>query len=215
MPRSCEYLIANTTGASKQDKTSQQPQEREGNQMPVYLIRHGQSEFNAAHNAGDKDPMIFDAPLTDKGRRQAEEVKALVAGLGIKQVITSPLTRAIQTALCIFADIAPITVAAKHRELLIHSCDVGRLPSDLQRDFPTLSFTHLSDRWWHQGPENDNGIAVEPIDVFLQRIAEFERSLTQIKERPLAIVGHGNAFKALTGHMMDNCEVLLYQPGKS
>jgi len=70
--------------------------------MPVYLIRHGQSEFNAAHNAGDKDPMIFDAPLTDKGRRQAEEAKALVANLGIRQVITSPLTRAIQTALCIY-----------------------------------------------------------------------------------------------------------------
>lgn len=215
MPRSCEYLIANTTGASKQDKTSQQPQEREGNQMPVYLIRHGQSEFNAAHNAGDKDPMIFDAPLTDKGRRQAEEVKALVAGLGIKQVITSPLTRAIQTALCIFDNIAPISVVARHRELLIHSCDVGRSPGDLQRDFPTLSFEDLPDRWWHQGPENDDGIAVEPLDVFLKRIAAFERSLTQIKDRPLAIVGHGNAFKALTGQMMDNCEILRYQPGKS
>jgi len=112
-------------------------------------------------------------------------------------------------------DIAPISVAARHRELLIHSCDVGRSPGDLQRDFPTLCFKHLPDRWWHQGPENDDGIAVEPLDVFLQRIAAFERNLTQIKERPLAIVGHGNAFKALTGQMMDNCEVLRYQPGKS
>ena len=180
--------------------------------MPVYFIRHGQSEFNAAYNGGDTDPMIFDAPLTDKGRRQAEEAKALVADLGIRQVITSPLTRAIQTALCLFDKIAPITVAAGHRELLIHSCDVGRPPADLQRDFPTLSFTHLSDCWWHQGPENDDGIAVEPEDVFLLRMAKFAQDLAQVKERPLAIVGHGNAFNALIGRTLDNCEIHRYQP---
>jgi broad specificity phosphatase PhoE len=180
--------------------------------MPVYFIRHGQSEFNAAHITGDSDPMIFDAPLTEKGRMQAAEAKALVADLGIKQVITSPLTRAIQTALCIFDNIAPISVADGHRELLLHSCDVGRPPEDLQRDFPTLSFSHLPDRWWYHEPENETSIAVEPEAVFLRRIAEFERDLEQIRNRPLAIVGHGNAFNAMIGRMMDNCEVHLYQP---
>lgn len=182
--------------------------------MPVYFIRHGQSEFNAAYTVGEKDPMIFDAPLTEQGVRQAEAVRAMVADLGIKQVITSPLTRAIQTALCIFDGIAPITVAARHRELLIHSCDVGRPPGDLQRDFPTLSFAHLADRWWHQGPENRDGIAIEPEKVFLQRIAAFERSLAQIKDRPLAVVGHGNVFNAMIGRMLDNCEIHLYQADK-
>ena len=51
--------------------------------MPVYFIRHGQSEFNAAYDGGDNDPMIYDAPLTEKGLRQAEEAKALVADLGL------------------------------------------------------------------------------------------------------------------------------------
>jgi broad specificity phosphatase PhoE len=183
--------------------------------MPIYFIRHGQSEFNAVHNDGDKDPLIFDAPLTDKGRRQAEEAKALVADLGIKQVITSPLTRAIQTALCIFDNIAPIKVEASHRELLSHSCDVGRPPKELQRDFPSLSFAHLQDVWWHQGLENDDGVAVEPEDVFLQRIDAFNRSLTGIKDRPVAIVGHGDAFRALIGCTLANCEIHLYRPSKS
>ena len=183
--------------------------------MPVYFIRHGQSEFNAAYDGGDKDPMIFDAPLTDKGIRQAEEAKVLVADLGIKQVITSPLTRAIQTSLCIFGNSMPITVTAGHRELLIHSCDVGRSPGDLRRDFPNLCFDHLPDRWWHQGPENEDGIAVEPHEVFLQRIAEFEVDLARIEERPLAIVGHGNAFNAMIGRMLDNCEIHRFQPDKT
>jgi len=180
--------------------------------MPVYFIRHGQSEFNAAYDGGDYDPMIYDAPLTEKGHRQAEEAKALVADLGIRQVITSPLTRAIQTSLCLFDGIAPITVAAGHRELLIHSCDVGRPPADLQRDFPTLSFSHLPDYWWHQGPQNDDGIAVEPEDIFLQRMAKFAQDLAQIKERPLAVIGHGNAFNALIGRTLDNCEIHRYLP---
>lgn len=180
--------------------------------MPVYFIRHGQSEFNAAYNGGDSDPMLYDAPLTDMGRQQAEAARAQVIDLGIKQVITSPLTRAIQTALCLFDEIAPITVAAGHRELLIHSCDVGRSPADLQRDFPSLTFTHLPDRWWHQGPENDDGIAVEPENVFLQRMAKFAQDLVQVKERPLAIIGHGNAFNALIGRTLDNCEIHRYQP---
>ncbi len=47
--------------------------------MPVYFIRHGQSEFNAAFTGGGIDPMIFDAPLTDMGLRQAEAAKKLVA----------------------------------------------------------------------------------------------------------------------------------------
>ena len=181
--------------------------------MPIYFIRHGQSEFNAVHEEGDPDPLIFDAPLTDKGRRQAEEAKVQVADLGIKQVSTSPLTRAIQTALCIFDGIAPIKVEASHRELLIHSCDVGRPPKELQRDFPSLSFAHLKNVWWHQGLENDDGIAVEPENVFLKRIDAFDRSLTKIKDRPLAIVGHSNVFRALTGRMMENCEIHLYRPG--
>ena len=183
--------------------------------MPIYFIRHGQSEFNAVYNEGDNDPLIFDAPLTDKGRRQAEEAKVLVADLGIIQVITSPLTRAIQSALCIFDGIAPIKVGACHRELLIHSCDVGRPPKDLQREFPSLSFAHLQNVWWHQGSENDDGVAVEPEDVFLQRIDALHRSLAQIKDRPVAIVGHGNVFRALTGRMLENCEIHLYQPGES
>jgi broad specificity phosphatase PhoE len=125
-------------------------------------ITRSKSEFNAAQKDGGKDPLIFDAPLTEKGHRQAKEAKVQIADLGIKQVITSPLTRAIQTSLCIFDNIAPITVSARHRESLVYSGDVGRTPSDLQREFPTLSFSHLPDHWWHDGPQNEDGVPVEP-----------------------------------------------------
>ncbi len=183
--------------------------------MPIYFIRHGQSEFNVVHQAGKKDPMIFDAPLTDRGREQAKNARRKVAELGIRHVITSPLTRAVQTALTIFADTTPIKVSAAHREWLLHSCDVGRPPSELQRDFPDLSFAHLDDIWWHQGAANGDGIAEEPNEVFFDRLTAFATSLTKITDRPVAIVGHGNVFRAMTGHMMENCEVHKYEANDS
>ena len=56
---------------------------------------------------------------------------------------------------------------------------------------------------------------MEPEDVFLQRIDALDRSLTQIKDRPVAIVGHSNVFLALTGRLLENCELHLYQPSES
>jgi len=178
--------------------------------MPIYFIRHGQSEFNAAYTRGEADPMIFDPRLTAQGRQQAEDIRSEVASLGIKHVISSPLTRAIQTSLLAFEGIAPITIAIGHHERLEHSGDIGRSPEELAKDFPNLSFSHLRDPWWHQGPENDDGVAVEPEEDFLRRMAEFGKSIDQVSNRPMAFVGHGNAFKALIGRLMDNCEIHQY-----
>jgi broad specificity phosphatase PhoE len=181
--------------------------------MPIYLIRHGQSEFNAAHAPGLPDPMIFDAPLTAKGVQQARAARAEVARLGIRQVIASPLTRAVQTALHIFGDSVPITVMTGPHERLEHSCDVGRPPAALARDFPQLAFDHIPENWWHQGPPNDLGYCVEDWDVFGVRIRAFVAMLENMSDRPLAIVGHGNTFLEMTGHNMANCEIRAFSPG--
>ena len=180
--------------------------------MAIYFIRHGQSEFNAAAARGETAPDRVDAPLTGEGRRQAIALKPVLADLGIRHVISSPLTRAIQTALCAFEDLAPITVAAGHHEKLCSRSDVGRTPAELQRDFPGLSFRHLADKWWYQGSAADGEFIPEPEDVFAARIRSFERSLLTITRKPVAIVGHGLVFKAITGRIMDNCELFQFDP---
>ena len=182
--------------------------------MPIYLIRHGQSEFNAAAHHGP-DPLIFDAPLTKLGEAQADRAREEVASLDIKHVISSPLTRAVQTALRIFDGLAPIAIDSCHREWLTHSCDVGRPPSVLAEDFPSLSFAHLDDHWWHEGPTNENDVPVEPESVFRDRVRDFDRVLEAAKARPVAIVGHGNFFQEMIGRMLVNCEIHAYQPMES
>ena len=149
---------------------------------------------------------------TAKGWFQAEQARVAAADLGIVNVITSPLTRAIQTAQIIFGGITPIRVVAEHRELLSHSCDMGRPASMLKQEFPDLSFDHLEEIWWHQGVTNESGVPVEPKDVFQDRIRGFAQDLASIRERPLAVVGHGDTFRELAGFSMANCEIRLY-PG--
>ena len=179
--------------------------------MSIYLIRHGESEFNvgAPH---PKDPLIFDAPLTHLGQKQADRAREKILRLGIKAVICSPLTRAIQTALRIFDGTAPITIEATHRELLSNSCDVGRSPEELAKDFPMLRFDHLEDHWWHKGPTNENNVPIEPYEAFHFRVRAFEKVLATAVARPVAVVGHSNFFLAMTGRKPDNCEIVDYQP---
>jgi broad specificity phosphatase PhoE len=178
--------------------------------MPIYLIRHGQSAFNAAHSGDAPDPMIFDAPLTAKGVDQAKQARNSVLDLGIRLVICSPLTRALQTARHIFDGIAPIRVMAGAREKLSHSGDVGRSPKALQADFPGLSFAGLDDIWWHHGLPNTLGYTVEPHKVFAQRVRVIATSLANMTPRPIAVVGHGDMFREMVGYVLDNCEICWY-----
>lgn len=178
--------------------------------MAIYFIRHGQSEFNAAYK-GEADPFIFDAPLTELGFQQAAATKADISELGITRVITSPLTRAIQTSKTIFDGIAPIEVRHGHHELLKFSGDVGRHPEELCADFPDLSFEHLPLRWWHSHDDENVQVPVEPVSVFQKRVAGFVADLENTTSETIAIVGHGNAFQEIIGFMMNNCQVHKYR----
>ena len=40
----------------------------------IYLIRHGESEYNLHYEKFGTDPMIFDATLTPQGEEQAKEI---------------------------------------------------------------------------------------------------------------------------------------------
>lgn len=176
--------------------------------MSIHLIRHGQSAFNAVFT-GDGDPMIFDAALTPLGQRQAQEVRQRVAELGIREVVCSPLTRALQTARLIFPT-DHIHVVAETREHLGHSCDIGQSPAALQTAFPDIPFAHLPDIWWHQGPLNDVGVPVEPAEVFEARMTLLASTLRARDARPLAVVCHGHVIRALTGIDPDNCDIVPF-----
>jgi broad specificity phosphatase PhoE len=177
----------------------------------IHCIRHGQSTFNAAWEIEQTDPLHFDAPLSELGHRQVREAAEQVRNVDYDLIVTSPLTRAIQTTLGLFGDhpSAPkIRVECLHREHLGNSCDRGRPPAQLRREFPHLSFDHLEEVWWHRDGEPDHrGLVVEPDETLLERVSLFRSWLADRPERMIAVVGHGIFFYHLTGQSLRNCEV--------
>ncbi|WP_414057173.1 2,3-diphosphoglycerate-dependent phosphoglycerate mutase GpmB [Pantoea dispersa] len=82
--------------------------------LQVYLVRHGETVWNAARRIQGQS----DSPLTDKGEQQAHQVGERVKSLGITHVIASDLGRTRRTAE-IIADACGCTVTldARLREL--------------------------------------------------------------------------------------------------
>jgi broad specificity phosphatase PhoE len=59
----------------------------------IVLVRHGQTEWSRDHRHTGRT----DVPLTDEGRDQARQAGEWLAGRSFASVITSPLSRALET----------------------------------------------------------------------------------------------------------------------
>ena len=141
---------------------------------------------------------------------EVRDACATMAALPIDVVVSSPLTRALQTAQGLF-DKHPrapsIVVHPLLRERVENSCDVGRSPSALASDFPSLDVAHLDAIWWHaEGAPDPRGICVEPVESVAARALEFKDYLRSRLERCIAVVGHGTFFFHLTGRALANCQ---------
>lgn len=178
----------------------------------VHLIRHGQSTFNAHMSLTGRDPMQFDAPLSPAGHEQVVALRNEMAGRRVDLVVSSPFTRALQTSLGAFGGRdAPFVVEALHREHLGASCDVGRSPTVLAREFPEIAFDHLDDPWWHVVDGHDGPFAEEPQDLLMERVKRFRGWLSARPEKHIAVVGHGTFFYMMTGRFLTNAEVFTVE----
>jgi broad specificity phosphatase PhoE len=62
-------------------------------QMEIVLVRHGETEWSRDHRHTGRT----DVPLTDEGRRQAERLHDALAEWSFARVLSSPLSRALDT----------------------------------------------------------------------------------------------------------------------
>lgn len=105
----------------------------------LIFIRHGESEYNAHMKKYGEDPLIQDAPLTEKGRSQAikaqDKVRELLRDLPAPRVVSSPLMRAIGTALLAMpAAAGNIEIWPELREIICGCDDLGTPASLLQKN---------------------------------------------------------------------------------
>lgn len=80
--------------------------------MNLYVVRHGETIWNIEHRVQG----ITDIPLTEKGRREANELRDLIDSLNIDVVISSPLSRARETAKILVDSKLPINIDDRIKE---------------------------------------------------------------------------------------------------
>jgi broad specificity phosphatase PhoE len=165
-----------------------------------YFIRHGQSVGNAeGYFTG-----WMDSPLTGQGQREAEARRASVEALDLKpdRIVTSTLSRAIETASIINRDLAlPVSRDADLRE----------------QNYGTLQGMDRQSVYDQFGPDHYfDPPGGETINVFTQRIVTALDRILAEGGLPL-IVGHGGMPHAL-GRLNNvnlrgtaNCALLLFE----
>ena len=122
---------------------------RPSSSMPMILLRHGQSEFNLHFTRTRVDPGIEDPKLTPLGHEQAERAAVELAGAGLRRILVSPYTRALQTAAPIARALGiPVFVTSAVRERYAFVCDIGSPRSDLMQTWPDHDFAAIDERWW-------------------------------------------------------------------
>ncbi|QQP89447.1 histidine phosphatase family protein [Skermanella sp. TT6] len=172
----------------------------------MLLIRHGQSEFNAAFAVRRVDPGLIDPGLTETGRAQALAAAAQLSDRGLRRLLASPYTRALQTA-SIIAEVLelPIEVQPILGEHAHFMCDIGTPRSELEKQWPYLSFGHVPEIWWPDQEENEDGV--------MMRAAEFRAiAAGMTDERHVGVVSHWGFIRALTGEEVTNCAIVEFDP---
>lgn len=156
--------------------------------MKVYLLRHGETEGNVKGTfAGHTD-----TPLTNLGRRQAKEAHHKINHFDIDVVISSPLSRAVDTAKLSY-----------------------RLPDDLRDGLKEMSFGEFEDMTYeeitNQYPNDvtewkEKGLYYtfpkgESVRSFYDRVVECYKEILETYEgKNLLIVAHSGVIRSILSH---------------
>ena len=176
----------------------------------IYVIRHAESEANAAMDL-DNPTYYYDAKITVKGEEQAIKAREDLKKIQFDTYICSPLTRTMQTFSIIFPGKKPL-LEPLIREQLYHSCDVGRQPNILKKEFPEFDFSNLNKYWWNNDETiNEKKIVKENFNDIKIRLDKFKSWLNTIDSSTIALVSHGTFLSQITGFFLENCEHYIWE----
>jgi broad specificity phosphatase PhoE len=151
--------------------------------MEVALVRHGETDWSAhLRHTGRTD-----VPLTEEGRRQAEQVGRALRGRRFALVLTSPLERAAET--CRLSGYGEV---AQARDDLIewdYGDYEGRTTLDIRREVPDWTI------WRYGAP---NGETPEQVG------ARADRALEEVRhaDGDVLLFGHGHLLRVLTARWL-------------
>lgn len=159
----------------------------------MYIQRHGESEANAQRIYSC---LKVDPQLTPDGRKQIESYLEYYSTLEINSIVSSPSTRAIQTAEIIADHLGlPITI-----DKALHEVIMGDLEGLTQDDKENISLFESVLQNWFKGDKSKkfpNGESYYDVKARIDHVAEnyFEQENT-------LLVAHATFFACLMGQQL-------------
>lgn len=146
--------------------------------MKIYLIRHGQTDWNVQGRFQGRE----DIPLNEKGIDQAKICGEVLQGTDFHAVISSPLIRAKKTA-----------------EIIAEYVSVGQVITEegiTERDFSKVSGMTAKEReaYYASGQPDDR----EPWEELCARMfAGMKKYADQYKDQNIIIISHGASINSV------------------
>ncbi len=149
----------------------------------ICLVRHGETDWNAAKRIQGRT----DIPLNDTGKWQAEQTGLYLKDAHWDVVISSPLTRAKETAHLILKHVdAPLVIMDDFIERDYGDAE-GMSFEERQKLFPNKQYPNM-----------------EPLETIQDRMVEgIEKVRAAYPNQQVLIVAHGDAIHALLTTLAD------------
>lgn len=149
--------------------------------MILYVVRHGQTTWNLEHRCQG----ISDVPLTEKGIEEAKELQPLVKKIDVDVVISSPLSRAIDTAKILVDNKLPINIDDRIKER-----DWGMnegMPIEMLDQYDCWDFIL-----------NTEVQGIEKVQDFMKRVADFIEDIkVRYKDKKVLVVAHSAVIRVI------------------
>ncbi|WP_330253269.1 histidine phosphatase family protein [Nocardia sp. NBC_00565] len=162
----------------------------------LILLRHGQTEWNAA----DRMQGQIDTDLTELGRRQAKEAARELVSRNAIAIVSSDLRRAFDTAsaLAEHADV-PVVLDPRLRETNLGDWE-GLTHLEVDADYPGARVAwRLDAAYTPPGGESKLEVGARSLPVVRELFAERQ----DWPGRSIILVAHGGLIAALTAALLD------------
>jgi len=169
----------------------------------LYIVRHGETEWNRAGKLqGWKD-----APLTEKGKKQAEALSERLEGIDFDAVYSSPLGRTLKTAE-IALDGMDLSVSTDER---LKEINMGRWEGT-EADKIKQMFPELYKDFWERPHlyEPEDGESFHEVQD--RALSFLEETKEKHADQKILIFSHGCTSKVLMIHLEGRPLSRLWEP---
>jgi len=153
----------------------------------LWLLRHGETPWTVSGRHTGRT----DIPLTERGRRQAGALGRRIADVAFELVLTSPLSRALDTCrLAGYGDVAQLEPDLQEWDYGEYD---GRTTAEIREQRPGWTI-------WDDGAPN--GESAHGVGLRADRVLERVRSADLASDDKVALFAHGHLLRVLAARWL-------------